>query len=313
MKAISLAPFTIRVKEKHKREDYEIDQFLGENDLLVFVRNFLDELHTNDILNEDAQRLVSVRRVTGGGRTLRGLFESGDYGSESLIKDVGSRAVVHHKARTHADMLPFYYLFSLPKGRTKGILLLQKRGPIGIVTVLRDLLQVALEAEHPNGQIVLSPLSTTGILDQYMAGASLNEIRFVRFSIPDDIAAAYGRGHEELKGSAEFVVRFHGLEDFPLAKRFRDFISGRGSRELQELVELKDVRLDYDTIKLGLTLNGRRRTINVTEVESMRGEFDITDTVELGRDGNPRFESIDEVAHGLLTDLEAELYGEGGA
>ena len=46
---------------------------------------------------------------------------------------------------------------------------------------------------------------------------------------------------------------------------------------------------------------------------NMRAEYDITDRVHLGKDGNPEFAEIDAVALELLKDLEESMYGKTGA
>jgi hypothetical protein len=97
----------------------------------------------------------------------------------------------------------------------------------------------------------------------------------------------------------------------PFRDRVGDFFAG--SLPLDEIVELPTLPFEPETIKFELSINGKRRTIGMSDPADMRGEYDVTKDVKMGRDGNPRFESIDAIARELLADMNITMYGSSGA
>jgi hypothetical protein len=311
-KAVALAPYSIRIAEHHSRDEEELDDFNEGNDLLDFFRDMLGELKKKEWVDEKEHKMLGVRQYSAAGdRQLHGIFEYGEYGTESVIKDAVERKAVFDKARTHADMQRFYFLVSLPKNRTKGILILQKSGNVGIATQLKTVFANKLEIAFPEHRIRLRPLSTQQIFNRCIDRGDLREIRMIRFRLPKGIEDAYRTGHQEVKGLYELVIKIRNAKGMPFGRKVKDFLAGKGS--LNELIELGDEQFAPENIKFELSVRGKRRTVSMHDPRDVEAVIDITDMVDSHRDGYPRFESIDAQAVDLLGDLEAELYGPGGA
>jgi hypothetical protein len=311
-KAVALAPYSLRVAAHFSRSEEELDDFNDGADLLEFFRTTFAELKQEEWVDEKENKMLGVRQYSAAGdRRLHGIIEYGEYGTESVIKDAVKRKAVFDKARTHADMQRFYFLVSLPKNRTKGILLLQKSGNVGIATQLKAVLTARLEAKFPEHRIRFRPLATQQIFNRCIERGDLREIRMIRFRLPKGIEDAYRSGHQEVKGVYELVIKIKNATGMPFAKKVKDFVAGKGN--INELIELGDAQFVPENIKFELSVRGKRRTVSMHDPRDVEAVYDITDMVELHRDGYPRFESIDAQAADLLGDLERELYGSGGA
>ena len=79
----------------------------------------------------------------------------------------------------------------------------------------------------------------------------------------------------------------------------------KSDREIKEFIELENFK--YDTVKVELKLRNKTRTINLGEPDSLRSYIDITETINMGYDGHPIFESIDTEAKEILADLTEGL------
>jgi hypothetical protein len=310
MKSIALAPYSVRFKKPYEQDEF-LENIDGGTDSLVLVETALNALLTKESHDQGARKVLSVVSVKRDKRTLCGILEGGEYGLASTIRDVVKRKKVHDKERDHADMFRFYYLLSLPKQRTKGILLIQKIGALGVVTPLKIALQDALSKVCPLYNVHIRQLSTMGIYDRFMDKGDLRKIRFVRFKVPKAIEDAYPSGHEEIYGRTELVIKIGGVHGMPFAKAIRKFQNGKGA--LGDIIELGDDHFEADTIKMEMTVSGKRRTLSVQDPQNMRAQLDISDEVKIGTDGNPEFDSIDGIASEWLTELEAGMYGKGGA
>jgi hypothetical protein len=309
MRAFSLAPYTVRVKG----EGYEpLDSFGEGKDLILFLKDQLSRLKGEDEDDQEESRLLSVREVhRPHPRRLNGVLEVGDYGREGVIKHRIERRVVLEKQVDHADMSRYYFLFSIPTGRTKGIVLLQKIGAYGIATAVQKLLVTRFKAEHPDYRLDFKPLSTEGVFDHFMENGHIRKVRFVRFNLPKTMEKLFEVGHEEIKGSAEVVIRLRGTPGASFTRRIRKYLSGEAN--VKNLIELGEEHFEPNNVKFEMSINGKQRTLSMADPTDIRGEFDVTSQVKLGRDNNPLFASIDNVANDLLSDLENDLYGKGGA
>lgn len=190
--------------------------------------------------------------------------------------------------------------------------MLQKSGNIGVATQLKRLFQARFEEQFPEYRLKMRPLSTQQIFDRYVERGDLREIRLIRFRIPKGIEDAYKGGHEEIKGTCELVVKINNAYGMPFAKRVKDFFTKKGGR-INEIIELGDLQFEPENIKFELSVKEKRRTVSMQDPRDVAAVYDVTDDVELHMDGYPKFDSIAGIALDLLADLEAELYGSGGA
>jgi hypothetical protein len=310
VKSIALAPYSIRFKKPYEEENF-LDDIDAGIDSIDLVEQALNGLKSKDAHDQEAKKVLTVADVKRSQRTLRGILEGGEYGYATTIRDVTARKKVLDKKRDHADMFRFYFLLSLPKQRTKGILLIQKIGALGVVTPLKIALQDALAAKCPGYNVHIRQLSTQGIFDRFLDKGDLRKIRFIRFKVPKAIEDAYAGGHGEIHGITELVIKISGIAGMPFGKAIRKFQEGKG--KLGDIIELGDDHFDADTIKMELSVGGKRRTLSVQDPRNMRAQLDISGQVTIGADGNPDFDSIDKIASEWLSELEVGMYGEGGA
>jgi hypothetical protein len=314
MKAIGLAPYSVRITPLYGNEDELLDDFGPTSaDALTFFKESFSLLKGQNWIDTEESKMLGVKQFSApGDRQFHGIIEYGEYGTESSIKDSVAGKTVFDKARTHADMHRFYFLLSLPTNRTKGVIVLQKSGNIGVATQLKRLLQTRFEQEFPNYRLRMSPLSTQQIFNRYVDRGDLREIRLIRFRLPKGIEDAYKSGHEEIKGTCELVIKIRNGRGMPFAKDVKKFFS-KNAQRLDEIIELGDAQFEPENIKFELSVRGKRRTVSMHDPRDVAALYDVTDDVELHKDGYPKFESIAGIASDLLGDLENELYGEGGA
>jgi hypothetical protein len=313
-KAVGLAPYSVRISALYSGEEIDLNDFGDKShDLLDFFRDSLIALKKTEWVDTEESKMLGVKQYSAHGeRCLQGIIEYGDFGTESSIKDSVERTTVFAKARTHADMQRFYFLMSAPKNRNKGVIMLQKSGNIGVATQLKKLLQVGFEAQFPEYRLRIRPLSTQQIFNRYIDRGDLREIRLIRFRIPKGIEDAYKTGHEEIKGTCELVIKIKNGHGMPFARKVKGFFA-KGGSSINEIIELGDAQFIPENIKFELSVKGKRRTVSMHDPRDVAAVYDVTDDVELHKDGYPKFESISGLAVDLLGDLEAELYGSGGA
>lgn len=312
MTKIYLSGYSLRVKNRKrnlvldKDEDEETKSKTPDNFLVL--KNYLNIIFSEFDVNKDIRKLIKVEKLkvdnSDKERILSGLIKTGEYGYESELVKVPNRLVSHKRETDEAEMLPFYFLISMPSGRDEGIVILQRFGQKGIRKIFLDSFNKYYKNLYPNFKIEMWPLVTKKLIDYYMNYGGLKKIRFIKFSMSKDIEDAYdSQDHEEEEGYTELIAHAdRGLGKFlHLKGRVKEFLNGK--RELKKLIELKEHSFEYDNVKLELEVDKTSRTIDLSHIYKLRAYYDITDRVRMSENGHPEFESIDRNARELLKDL----------
>lgn len=311
MSSYSLASYTIRVNEQVTHSNVRINNLRDGGDVFVTFRNYLNELKRSASLDEADQKMMRVSSLHTSGRTMRGIIETGEYGYESDLYDITTDAVSHRRQNTEAEMLPFYFLISLPTNVNEGIIILQRFRQFGIRKILLgDFLRYFTKA-HPNYRVEFNPLTYENLLNEYLDGGQLKAVRLVKFNMPDDIATAFDlQDHFEEEAYVELVVRSRRNKSLAVLDKIKGALRGARRRYLEEgewnrLLEIPD--FDFNVIKAELEINGKRKVIDLTNPYRLRSYYDITEDVEVADNGHPVFRSIDGLANELLEKLEESL------
>ncbi len=295
-----LTSYTVRLRRKNSREYLHLDNFANNHDFLATLTTYLRERQANRSINGETQKLLGVLNYQQQGRTISGRFESGEYGYEAELYDVQADAMAYQRTMYDAEVIPFYFRAQFPNQQDEGVLVLQRRGQLGVKLALMQDFSNYFGNLYPNLMLEINPLVPQQLIDQLMGNGELTKVRFVRFDIPNDITDAYeGGGHVEQLGHAELVILARRNRRIPLLDRVRDVLARR--RQVNEMVEIQD--FDYDTVKVEIQLGSSKRTVDLSDVMNLRSNYDVTDDLEIGADGHPLFDSIDGVARELLEEL----------
>jgi hypothetical protein len=304
---VSLAAYSVKVWNPNDRDHEYLSDFDGEGaDVLTFVRDVLSKIKTQTLDQKELQQAFSVLKLESKNRSVYGTVETGQYGHESNLINVKTTRVVYKRKKDDAEMLPFYFYFEIPEGVEDGILILQRTSNFGIRKVLHWVLKTAFEEEHPEYKLRFRPLVAETEVDRYIKG-KIQKIHFIRKSIPADLADAYDRGHQAVRGTVELVMRASKRSSLPMNGLLSRIFRKDGN--VGGVFELEDEDFAYDNVKAEVKVGRSTRTINAAHPGQIRSYFDVTDAVEIASSGHPRYNSIQEQADKLATQLRALLYG----
>lgn len=315
MKSISLAVYGVRLKVARSSDAEEEGRPLStftaaEDDFGEVATGLLEELRADAYVKEDSQQVLQVSQVERANRLIEGLVQVGQYGSESEIRNLDEWDVVaYQKAIRDADLEPYYFLFDIPEQRDLGLLLLQRTGVSGVHGILARALQEKFRARFPDHRLVLKAIVPETLIEQMRdENNALTEVRFIRHQVPTDIAAILGAaGTEQGEGSMELVVRTREAGRLRAIQRYFEANPGMGG-----MLEIDETRFQYDSVKVKVKMDGKERTMDLSNPTQLRAAFDITPLVEWSAAGHPTFASVSQAARDLLTDLSRQLYGRVG-
>ena len=304
VKRIALAPYSVRIRQVYGRDYEKLGSFATDADLRDLLFEHLSRLQKQICHDKNAKQVLETADVSVDERVIEGIVNSGEYGTETTIRDVNTWTVAHHKKRHHAEMLTFFFVFDLPEDEDSGFLLLQRTGLYGILHVLASVLDSEVRHRFPDYRLIVNPIVPSGLLEQYTGkDAKMAEIRFIRHSLSSDIAAHLTGGTKQTRGSMELVVKFKEANQFPFQTNIRRYLSGK--RGLQELIGLEETKFAYDNVKIMMRSEGKPKVIDLGHPERLRATFDVTDEISFLQSGHPDPNAMSRAAHRILDDLRA--------
>lgn len=308
---IFLSAYTVRVDKKRGKEDKNKQQqpsycrlntFDGYTDLYDVMLAFLQGLKTNT-KNDTYKTYMRAIHVEPDGRSITGVVESGVYGLSNNLRDVETDSVTYKKRKNDADVLPFYFLFYLPKDTNEGVLLLQRTGKFGIRTNLGNFLNTHFSKQYPGYLVEINALVQEELIKKILYGGIIKKLRCVKYHAPLDSIDGLDEGHQEVPFNMEIVLSANRI---PFMDRIQKFFDS--DCNVKSLVEIRDFKFDYDTVKLEVEVNGSIRTFDLGYLQKARTYYDISEQVVMDSDEQPTFQSIQQVAKKYLNEIIQEMY-----
>lgn len=184
--------------------------------------------------------------------------------------------------------------------------MLQRYGIHGAKTVLENDFGVFLADKDSELKLSLFPIIDPKVIEQMFAG-QLKEIQFISQEIPTDIANTIKTGRTETQGTLKVVLT---------AKRNQYFGGGivdylRPLYQDGQCIEIHNVK--YREARLVVSLEGKKRTICLTDVDKMRSmPLDVTKEIEFNGNnhadaGHPTLSSISRQAEEIVPSFKKLL------
>lgn len=304
---ISLSSYTIRIKDTTKDNYVNLDEFLPKKDFLQFVQEYFSFVETKLQVDEENKKLIRInnQKIRTIKRHIKGIIETGEYGFESEIIDKKEGTLKYKRTTEDAELLPFYFLISLPKGKDKGIIILQRFGQYGISKIFRDSLNQFLKSKNKALTLELNPLVPESVVKEFLDKGVVTKMMFRRFEIPKDLADYFDtKNTKNVKGYVEFRVVAARNHKLPLKGTIKEFLTG--GKKANKLLEINKV--DYNSVKVEVNFKNDKRTVDLGDFGKFRAYYDVSTEVKTGSNGHPVFTSIDNAGTKLLGELNELIY-----
>lgn len=339
---VTLSSHVITVSKKHssrKDEEVKFEELTnigGTNlspgkDMYVELKNFLKiGLKYHD---DQHKKLASIAKIESNDseRWLFGQIRYGEYGyaaeieeatdeKEDLTQTVEKRII----SKDDALMMPYYFLFYMPKGDTQAYIILQRFQKYGIQTVVKSFLRGFFDQIFSEYRYDFGNLFTSSLLKEVLERASIRELNFT--TIQSDMSS------DDLLDHADSI----GMEPITDTKTLTVETSIKMNGETVSGLMLKrkliDSNIDLATLRPGLLTeygvgeNAKEVNIVIDEEDSTRTiklfksgvsltfnnqlfpYFDVTSDVDFESVTNhPKYESVHHVSQTHLKNLLKEL------
>ena len=204
---------------------------------------------------------------------------------------------------------PFYFNIRIPKHHDKAIIILQRLGLYGIHGEFKRHLTTFFKEINQDLVLELSPLVSKELAEVFINEGNIKELSLRRYDFPSDLAGKIGlSNHIEDILCIEFKIVSKPKRYLPYNNKIKKFINNSNSKlfDIPEFTKLGFNDANKTTIKV--KHNGNYRTIDLEDTGQIRPYYDIDREVTKDPNGHPHFESIDDIANNLLSDLYNEFY-----
>lgn len=182
-------------------------------------------------------------------------------------------------------------------------MLIQKFGTLGIRTDLIHIIEERFKQQYPDFMLEINPAVPADIVNQYLKKGNIEEISFIKHTIPADKADRYAGRNTEQPGELILTVK----PEKP--GFFRKKVSGiveivKQTKKPSEVFSMPD--FEYDSIKAQIEINGRSRIIDLNNWQRLKSSFDVTPDIERAVDGFPKESSVQQISRLIMNDLIKE-------
>jgi hypothetical protein len=310
---VKLEVYSLRIRNSGDTTSFlPLDRFFNNSDFLTFFQEYISSFDHQLEVNDNQMRTLKLDsssvHITSSNRMLSGIIESGDYGYESTIYHTGTGEERYRRQVDDTEIKPFYFLIYLPNNENKGFIILQRLGIYGIHSVFRIHLTNFFKSRFEALQLDFDPFVSRQLARAFIDRGNIKEFTLTRYNLPSDISERLGMiGHEEDIMSIELKIKAKRNKILPLNNRIRNFINNPNAR-IFTINELDSLGFDgTHKTKMKVELGGNTRMVDLSDTGQIRPYYDIDNEVQKDNTGHPIFESIDEIARTLITDLQQEL------
>lgn len=297
----------IKTKEDRSRKSgFKLDDIDG----IDFGKVLLDFLKSNKYIRDNQlQKTFSILNSVDSlkkERVISGVYKSGEFGYSSSVKNT-SGAQLLSKGKDESNDIPFFFMFYIPEGKTKGILIFQRLGNNGGYTIFRKKLTEYCNSAIPNKKLEFSTILSKKVAQEMISNGIFKELLVKKYYVPrDKFDLLDTRSNDEtickevnLTLSVKAAQRGKSLG---LKKSLTKFLNDKDVTVFS-IPELDDFMGKSFRISTKIRYNGTDRVLDISDNMQIKPMYDISEDVK--RDGgHPIYNDILKVSKSILEELK---------
>ena len=231
------------------------------------------------------------------GGTFEGSIMYGSSGFATDIVDRETRSTQYKRKTSDIEIFPLYYRLWVPKDGEYALLALQTFGQRSCVGRFQTALEAGFRQTNSGYRIVFNPVAP-GEIASYQA-AEVKKLSLTKRDYSSDAA------ENQLGDPGALVdlgVSFSAKPRSHLGK-LMNFANRVKPSEGGSVLQYNDTQFDEATAEI--MVGGKRRTITLVGISRNTGKFDLTEQVQRGPNGMPKFASISSETNSIFADIAA--------
>jgi hypothetical protein len=283
--------YSIQVREKYGKTYETLSSLRGKQDFLSLLNGGMKTTLYSQKDDESDERITCLKRVDLSARNLTGLMEAGHYGETANIVHSKTGRTVHQQATEEASLLPFFFRIVIPQGKDRGLLILQRDNRLRGKQILKSVVDPILSKFDESLKCEMEPIMNRETFEKMVGEGQIQQIKFIKMSIPQDFADEYDKGRDEERGTMELTVKARRGRGLPMKKRLTDWMTS--DKGVKDLFKVPGLDFEYDRVKADLRIGRNKRTVDFGKKMS-NPIIDLTDEVTMRRGHQPRSSQVYE-------------------
>ena len=319
MKNYSLSIYRISINKRLDKNDRVIlsDYDYG-NDLLSQLNEFFNTLkieqfsnESSSIIKDDEEKKISrifknqdgIFELRTLSRYISGIIESGEFGTEENIIDSNTGQLKYRKKSIDAQMIPFFFMFNIPENSPYGYMVIERIGNIGIFSTLTKSIQKFLAPLiQDNVVLKIEPFFIQEVMDRNLNVISEAKKVIIKGVRNKDLGIAKITDNlitDDIQADIVYKAPRNG------SIQIRSLLDKlKPSKNKKDLYTFPNI--EYADIAFELKLGGKTKTISIGNINNLGTNLEITESITIGSNGYPTYESILQEAQKLLSYIKDE-------
>lgn len=306
MTYIHLTPYAIRVSKLNDSIPLQLSNFDGKSNLETIIRGYIQLLAKPSTKNNH-DRVISVEDLQDELEGFSFISSYGEYGFGSILKDIKTNKTNYVRKISDAEMVPLFVRFAFPTDKEKGVLICQGLKKFGIKSNLTQFIHEKFNKEYPGYRLHFTPFLLGQVAEKFLSQGRLTAFRLVSYTVPSDVSSQVrgGKDYSQIEGTYEVVVKPKSGDTASLIGRAKSVMTGQ--TKIKDLLELNDHV--FDDAKIELSINGRTKTISLSDRFKINPAIDVTNDVDTDSDGHPTRNSITGLSQEYINEIKLILFG----
>ena len=302
--SIGLRFYRIQIRKQGSKNVLGTSEDIGGGDLFHQITNFVNDFRNPVVLEEEERTWFFEPVGTSSVRTIHGSVRYGTTGFESKLVDSKTKAENYLRKVTDVEEIPLYFQFWIPADENFGLLAFQSFQGRSCIFHVQDAARKYIEEKAIGYTLNFRKLMPYQIGDDRFLNAPLKELRFVKKSVPNDIADRYLHGMDAKEVDFEVVLKAKRRKSLGL---FKDIAKVMPADKGVTVIMADGV--GFDAVKAGIDVGGKRRVVGLFGSGEDAGVIEVTDKVPRGRNGHPSFDDLTNEVDELMEFFFASIKG----
>lgn len=270
MTRFKLEPYKVRLKREGTEDYVPLSNIDGNGtDLLGIAETAIRQLAPSPLVERDLHKTLSMDSIEVQGREVRGILKSGEYGYGADFYNIRTSQLQRRmRQEEHSEVVPFFFLLSIPENSTTGILLLQTFQIYGIKSLLHEHLRTVQGLS--DFTLEINPVISADVMEKLERSPVL-EVSLIRHDVPRDIADRVAGGDDH-KVVEKRTFKLRG------ERRISDWLKDRLSNRQTQYYEIRGER--YEEVKIMIQDGDSTMTLTFGEDYSFREALLLDDCQE---------------------------------
>lgn len=298
--SIGLRVYQVMVYRERDKTPLDLTTDGSATDVFRFFSEFINS-RGQPTDREDLQRSWFMEtRGVGSVTSHEGYVNYGTYGFESNLVDRKTKRSNYRRQPGDLEEIPLYFKFWTPVGQSFGLAAFQSFQARSCVQLVINSASEMFSAKHKGFRLYFRKLMPEDVRSSALYSAPVKQFTFVKKTLPQAKEDRYLFDVDPDEVEFEVSIKAKRRKSLGTLLSFKEK-AGPGS------ALLRYDGIQFDEAKAEITVGNKRRTVGVLGYSSDAGVIELAESIQLGPDGHPTYESIRLETDAIFKDFYSTL------